>query len=87
MLYIPLIDNILEDLKTRFLSEETTAIFQLMKLIPGNTINMSTLKTNDIINAIIGHYSFLEINASILKGEVELWRSKWISNKNEGKLL
>lgn len=48
---------------------------------------MSTLKTNDLINAIIGHYSFLEINASILKGEVELWRSKWNSNKNEGKLL
>jgi len=87
VLYIPLIDNILEDLKTRFLSEETTAIFQLMKLIPCNTINMSTLKTNDLINAIIGHYSFLEMNASILKGEVELWRSKWISNKNEGKLL
>jgi len=39
---------------------------------------MSKLKTNDLINAIIGDYSFLEINASILKGKVELWRSKWI---------
>jgi len=29
VLYIPLVDNILEDLKTRFLSEETTVIFSV----------------------------------------------------------
>lgn len=48
---------------------------------------MSTVTQNDFINATIVDYSFLEINKSVLKGELELWISKWISNKNDGKLV
>jgi len=38
-----------------------------------------------MIDTVIEHFIFLDININILKGEVDLWKSNWISRKNEGK--
>jgi len=83
--YISLIDNILEDLRSRFLNKKTTAIFQLIEFIPANIINKSSLDVKKMIETVIEHFIFLDININILKGEVDLWKSNWISRKNEGK--
>jgi len=85
VVYIPLIDNILEDLRLRSLNKKTTAIFQLIEFIPANIINKSSLDVKKMIDTVIEHFIFLDININILKGEVDLWKSNWISSKNEGK--
>jgi len=84
VVYIPPIDNILEDLRSRFLNKKTTAIFQLIEFIPANIINKSSLDVKKMIDTVIEHFIFLNININILKGEVDLWKSNWISRKNEG---
>lgn len=45
---------------------------------------MSTLDIKKMIDTVIENFTFLDININILKGEVDLWKSKWISSKNEG---
>lgn len=84
VVYIPLIDNILEDLRLRFLNKKTMAIFQLIQFIPANIIKISSLDVKNMIDTVIENFTFLYININILKGEVDLWKSKWISSKNKG---
>lgn len=55
-----------------------------MQFIPINTVKMTTLKIKESIDAVSEHYKFMNINITILKGEIDLWKSKWISTKNEG---
>lgn len=80
VLYIPILDNVLEDLRMRFRSKKNSTILLLMKLVPISIINMSPEMCDKLINSITENFSVLEINQIAFKGELELWKSKWVSS-------
>jgi len=87
ILYIPIIDNVFEDIRHSFLNDKNKTIFFLMQLIPYNTIKMSS-KTNDELMKTVGdQYTFLNFNTFMFRGELELWKTKWTTQKNEGTLF
>ncbi|XP_026819534.1 52 kDa repressor of the inhibitor of the protein kinase-like [Rhopalosiphum maidis] len=86
VLYIPLLENISEDLQSRFLSTKTKT-FILMLLIPSNVLNISNDKKHELLQAVTNHYAYLDINILEFQGEIELWKTKWIESKNECKYL
>ncbi|KAF0719043.1 52 kDa repressor of the inhibitor of the protein kinase-like, partial [Aphis craccivora] len=52
--------------------------------ITTNIINKFSFDVKKMIDTVIEHFIFLDININILKGEIDLWKSNWISGKNEG---
>lgn len=48
VLYIPLLENISEDLQSRFLNAKTKITFILMLLIPSNVLNISNDKKHEL---------------------------------------
>ncbi|XP_050065601.1 52 kDa repressor of the inhibitor of the protein kinase-like [Aphis gossypii] len=84
ILFIPIIDNVLEDIKHRFLDEKNKTIFLLMQLILSNTIKMSSETSDEIMKTVGDQYTFLDLNTLMFRGELELWKTKWTTQKNEG---
>lgn len=87
ILFIPIIDNVLEDIRDRFLNEKNKTIFLLMQLIPSNTIKMKSKTNDELIKTVSDHYTFLNLNTIMFTGELELWKTKWTTQKNEGNLM
>lgn len=77
ILFIPIIDNVLEDIKHRFLDEKNKTIFLLMQLIPSNTIKMSSETSDELMKTVGDQYTFLDFNTLMFRGELELWKTKW----------
>ena len=86
ILFIPVIDNVLKDIKDRFLNDKMKTIFLLMQLIPSNTIKMSLKTSDELIRAIGCQYAFLNFNMIMFRGELELWKTKWTTQKDQGNL-
>ncbi|XP_008179706.1 52 kDa repressor of the inhibitor of the protein kinase-like [Acyrthosiphon pisum] len=84
ILFIPIIDNVLEDIRYRFLNDKNKTISLLMQLIPSNTIKMSSETSNELIQTVGDQYAFLNFNTFMFRGELELWKTKWTTQKNEG---
>lgn len=74
----------LEDIKHRFLDEKNKTIFLLMQLIPSNTIKMSSETSDELMKTVGDQYTFLDFNTLMFRGELELWKTKWTTQKNEG---
>ncbi|XP_022163133.1 uncharacterized protein LOC111028709 [Myzus persicae] len=87
VIYIPLLENISEDLQSRFLNAKTKITFILMLLIPSNVLNISNDKKHEILQTVTNHYAYLNINILEFQGEIELWKTKWIESKNECKTI
>uniref|UniRef100_A0A2S2P349 Repressor of the inhibitor of the protein kinase n=1 Tax=Schizaphis graminum TaxID=13262 RepID=A0A2S2P349_SCHGA len=86
-IYIPLLDNIITDLKSRFLNEKYHAISTLSLLLPRFIIKADTNNTDTLLKIIKEHFTFEDsniIDALELKTELQLWKSSWIRKKNEG---
>ncbi|CAI6348676.1 unnamed protein product [Macrosiphum euphorbiae] len=77
VLFIPILENVIEDLKARFLNEKNKTIFILMQLVPINVIKISQDLENTLVETLLKHYSFISFNTYSLKGEMELWKTKW----------
>ncbi|CAI6376726.1 unnamed protein product [Macrosiphum euphorbiae] len=84
ILFIPIIDNVLEDIRYRFLNDKNKTISLLMQLIPSNTIKMSSETSDELIQTVGDQYAFLNFNTFMFRGELELWKTKWTTQKNEG---
>lgn len=81
ILFIPIIDNVLEDIRDSCLNDNNKKIYLLMQPIPLNTTNIF-LKTNDdckkqLVTSI--HPWIL----NLFKGELELWKINWTTKNNE----
>lgn len=86
-IYIPLLDNIIIDLKTRFLNEKYQAVSSLTMLLPRVIVKSDINDINKLLNVIKNNYTFEDSNEADqmeLKTEIELWQIKWIKIKKEG---
>lgn len=83
--FIPLLDNVLEDLESRFLNKKNKTIMILIQIIPKHIINIYDTVTETIIT----HYKFDDesLEESQLKSEIELGKEKWIRIKSEGNVI
>ncbi|KAL4153608.1 hypothetical protein QTP88_001441 [Uroleucon formosanum] len=77
VLFIPILENVIEDLKARFLNDKNKTIFIIMQLVSINAIKMSPDLANTLIKTLVKHFSFIDFNIYSLKGEIELWKTKW----------
>lgn len=83
-IFIPLLDNILADLSSRF-DSNSFDIFHLPILLPTCVLELNTLTEEDVTDSIkklINRFhSLLDICEStgeiLLKNEYDLWRKKW----------
>jgi len=85
ILYIPILDNVLEDIHSRFYNNKNKTMYIIMQLLPIHVVKMSTEKINELIITINEQYQFLDINEISFNGELDLWKTKWISKNNDGK--
>ncbi|CAH1153707.1 unnamed protein product [Phaedon cochleariae] len=86
-LYIPLLENVLEDLRARFLDKKNKTVCLIIQLMPCYVVDIAEDVINEIIQVIKEYYSEfreLDTNSITLRGEIELWKSKWIKCKTEG---
>lgn len=88
-LFIPLVENVLEDLKLQFLSKQNQTITILSQLIPKCIVDVNDEKIDSIVSIMKNGYKFdddlLELlEESQLKSEIQLWKEKWKTIKNEG---
>lgn len=79
--YIPLLDTISEDLKTRF-SREVLDGFQLSLLLPEKVCALKTNEMENLIDCLIDRFRGLLDNDNIvrrlkLKGELDHWQCYW----------
>lgn len=89
-MYIPLLDNILEDLNFRFLNKENKNIVSLMQLTPKYLIK---IKNEDLHNYLLtifeimtGNYTYFQASSKdIIQNELDLWFTKWKRHESEGK--
>lgn len=73
----------LEVIKHRFLNDKNKTIFFLMQLVPSNTIKMSSKTSDKLMKTAGNQYTFLNFNTFMFRGELELWKTKWTTQKNE----
>ncbi|XP_050540280.1 uncharacterized protein LOC126904918 [Daktulosphaira vitifoliae] len=95
-LFIPLIDNVINDLKSR-LSHKTLSCFNLSYLLPENFLkenstSYSINESDDIIKTIADEFQILLSNekegvSSLLRFEFKLWKQKWNREKIENNLI
>lgn len=83
--FIPLLDNILLDLKTRF-SSKVLDIFQLPILLPKVIVNSTLEEINDSAQSLVNKFcTFLEGTKDLqlmkLKGEMFHWQQVWKSER------
>jgi len=91
-IFIPLLDNVINDLKTRF-SQKTLECFNLSYIIPNKFINDNTTsyslnKSDIIIKALADDFQALLSNDkdmvfTLLSSEFRLWKLKWNREKLE----
>uniref|UniRef100_A0A2S2PXR7 Uncharacterized protein n=1 Tax=Sipha flava TaxID=143950 RepID=A0A2S2PXR7_9HEMI len=83
--FIPLLDNVLEDLKSRFLNKKNKTIMILIQLIPKHIIHIDDKMIHTVTETTITHYKFDDnaLEESQLKSEIELWKEKWNRIKSE----
>jgi len=77
--YIPLVENILSDMKARFCSEKNQSFIFLSKIIPKNIVNTNDDEIIKIVQNIINHFKFddtkwMNIKETELKTEIDLWK-------------
>lgn len=87
--YIPLIENILNDMKERFNNEKNQAFLFLSQLTPKYIIKTNNDDIVKVVHAIKKYYvfedmDFIDLEEMHLKTEINLWKSKWIRIKEEG---
>lgn len=73
-IFIPLLDNIIEDFKRRFYGPENETIKILTNIIPKNFKNIDSI---NMVKEIKKYSFFQEINDILLKSELDLWIQKW----------
>lgn len=86
-IYISLIDNVIDDLKKRFLNEKNhQVVLKLSKLMPRNIVEADSDDDNELVKLFIKYFSFQDtyVSEQELKSELSLWKSKWIREKIEG---
>jgi len=88
-LFIPLVENVLGDLKLRFLSKQNQTVIILSQLIPKCIVHVNDEKIDSIVSIMKNGYKFdddlLELlEKSQLKSVIQLWKEKWKTIKNEG---
>ncbi|XP_025405608.1 52 kDa repressor of the inhibitor of the protein kinase-like, partial [Sipha flava] len=81
-IFIPLLDNVIDDLKTRF-SQNTLELFQLSFFLPSNFLklpNGQKEETDKIKSVAKDFQKLLNKNelSSRLVGEYYIWKEKWI---------
>ncbi|XP_037505376.1 52 kDa repressor of the inhibitor of the protein kinase-like [Rhipicephalus sanguineus] len=86
--YIPLLDNVLVDLKWRF-NEDTFGVCELFLFMPSQLLNtISPEDETKIVTQISQRYGSLvrhgPISASVIAAELRLWREKWKREREEG---
>jgi len=78
-IYIPLLDNVIADLQSRFLNEKYHAISTLPLLLPRFIIKSDTNDTDTLLKIIKEHFTFDDnnmIDELELKTELQLWKSR-----------
>lgn len=77
--YNTLLDNILDDLKHRFLNRDNHKLQVLMKLVSRNTSDLDNIKELVTqINELVNTFTFSsDISNTIIISELELWLEKW----------
>jgi len=84
--FIPLLDNVIDDLQHRFLNSNNLILQSLMKLVSKNMPDFNNI--NQLVNQIseaVKHFScFTNVCASTLNSELELWFIKWKRLISEG---
>lgn len=86
--YVPLLDSVLMDLKSRF-SEEVLEAFQLASLLPESIIHLNQAQLSQYVDSLLKSFQRLLIannmnnNKSLLKGELTHWQKKWMLKKSE----
>jgi len=73
-LYIPLLDNIIEDIKERFKNNKNKMFLTLMGII---SCYLKDFTQTKIEEDILVEFGFLNIQKEVLRAELELWKSKW----------
>jgi len=66
-------------------NNKNKTMYIMMQLLPIHVVKMSTEKINELIITINEQYQFLDINEISFNGELDLWKTKWISKNNDGK--
>lgn len=89
--YIPLLENVLSDMKQRFCGEKNQVFFTLSQLLPRYIIGTNSEDITKLIQTIRTYFAFddtdfVDLEEMQLKTEVDLWKSKWIKVKNQGKI-
>lgn len=79
--FIPILDSILEDFKSRF-PKETLELYNLHVCMPEYLIANSTQDISNELECLVKRYSGLFVVTSsemkcLLKGELQLWRMQW----------
>ena len=77
---IPTVDSILSDLKLRFGPHQKKTL-QLILLLPNK---VKTTEWTQLISTVEKYSSFLD-SESVVQGEFEMWREKWLNNSNASK--
>jgi len=77
-LYIPLFDNIIEDMKERFENNKNKMFLTLMGIIPVYLKDFTPTKIESLTEDILVEFGFLNIQKEVLRAELELWKSKWV---------
>lgn len=77
-LYIPLLDNVIEDIKERFIKKKNKTLLALMTLIPSYIKDLTTNKIELLIEVILTEFEYLNIQKHNIRSELELWKSQWI---------
>ncbi|XP_016664821.2 52 kDa repressor of the inhibitor of the protein kinase-like [Acyrthosiphon pisum] len=84
--FIPLLDNVIDDLQHRFINSNNLILQSLMKLVSKNISDFNNI--NQLVNQIseaVKHFScFTNICDSTLNSELELWFIKWKRLISEG---
>lgn len=77
-LYIPLLDNIIEDIKERFKNNKNKIFLTLMGIVPCYLKDFTPTKIESLTEDILEKFGFLNIQKEVLRAELELWKSKWV---------
>jgi len=79
------------DNKKFFCCSKNQAFIFLSKIIPKNMVNTTNEEITKIVQNIINHFKFydakwMNIEEIELKTEIDLWKLKWTTIQNEGKM-
>lgn len=85
ILYIFILENVLEDIRSRFCNNKNKTMYLMMQLLPIHVVKKSTKKCHKLITILNDQYQYLDINEIAFNRELDLWKTKWILKKNNGK--